>query len=451
MNRSRPTSLRPTSLRRRSLLQAAGISIALPSFESLRSRSVAAESGGTDSDGDSAAAARRMVCIGNMLGFYPGAFWPSQPQAEAASPPPQSQSQSLSETLASMAPHAGDFTVIGGLDHGLKGGHFSIHAFLSGVRSIDAKSMPDGNITLDQYAAETIGGKTRFASLTVGSDSGIHGGCQLSWSRAGTRVPPITGPRELFEKLFVGVAAADKQKSADRFRLKESILDAVGGDAKSISRQLNRRDAEKLDEYLSSIRDVEKRLGDSKRWIDIDKPAPPFDPPTNTNMVDDLPMLYDLIAIALETDSTRIATLEIGGDFEARDFGFKSGYHSLSHHGQRQDSIDALKKIESYQVEQFSRFLTKLRETPVGDSNLLEQTSVLFGSGMGNANSHTNTNLPIVVAGGGFRHRGTLWFDEKSATKPPLTNLYLTMLQRFGIETDRFSTSTGTLSGLEIA
>jgi hypothetical protein len=434
-------------LGRRSLLQAAGISIALPAFDSLRQDATAAEPNSGAADASSSP--RRMVCIGNMLGFYPEAFWPTQLEV---SPAPKSKAQrsvDLSPTLSSLAAHQGDFTVIGGLDHGLKGGHFSIHAFLSGVRSVDAKSMPEGNITLDQYAAETIGGQTRYASLTVGSDSGIHGGCQMSWSRAGTRVPPITGPRELFEKLFVGVAQADKQHAADRFRMKESILDAVNGDAKSISRRLNRRDAQKLDEYLTSIREVEKRLSNSKQWVDIDKPPAPFDPPKNTNMVDDLPMLYDLIAIALQTDSTRIATLELGGDFEARDFGFRSGYHSLSHHGQREEAIEALKKIESYQVEQFSRFLTKLRETESGDSNLLERTSVLFGSGMGNANSHTNTNLPIVVAGGGFRHRGSMWFEKKEANRPPLTNLYLSLLQRFGVETERFSTSTGTLRGLE--
>ncbi|MCO8120722.1 DUF1552 domain-containing protein [Stieleria sp. TO1_6] len=423
---NRPDSAR---LRRRSLLRAAGVSIALPAFASLRGQAEAAPSNGKNP--------QRMVCIGNMLGFYPEAFWP------------QHDSETLSTTLASLADHKRDMTVIGGLDHGLKGGHFSIHAFLSGVRNVDAKSMPDGNMTLDQAAAETIGGQTRFASLTVGSDSGIHGGCQMSWSRAGTRVPPITGPGQLFEKLFVGIAPKDQQKAADRFRMKASILDAVGGDARSIARELNSRDRNKLDEYLTSIREVEQRLENSKQWVDIEKPTAPFDRPTKTNMVDDLPMLYDLITLALQTDSTRIATLEIGGDFEARDFGYRSGYHSLSHHGQRQDAIDALIKIESYQVEQFSRFLTKLRESEIGDSNLLDQTSVLFGSGMGNANSHTNTNLPIVLAGGGYRHQGTMWFDKNSPHRPPLTNLYLTMLQRFGVQTERFSTSTGTLRGLE--
>ncbi|KAA5545255.1 DUF1552 domain-containing protein [Roseiconus nitratireducens] len=434
-------------LGRRSLLRAAGVSISLPAFESLRGSRSASASENVQNE-----APRRMVCVGNMLGFYPDAFWPKQAENQTGDADQQADAQpALSTTLQSLQPHRRDLTVIEGLDHDLKGGHFSIHAFLSGVRSGDAKSMPDGNITLDQFAAESIGGQTRFPSLVIGSESGIHGGCQMSWTRAGTRVPPISGPRQLFEKLFVGVADADKRQAADRFRLKESILDAVNGDAKSLAKRLNRRDQRKLDEYLTSIRDVEQRIDLSKQWIDIEKPAAPFEPPKNTNMVEDLPVLYELIALALQTDSTRIATLELGGDFEARDFGFRSGYHALSHHGQRPDAIEALIKIESYQVEQFSKFLTRLRDFESGESNLLDQTAVLFGSGMGNANSHTNTNLPIVLAGGGFRHRGTMSFDRKAPQRPPLTNLYLSMLHRFGIEVDRFSTSTGTLRGLEWA
>ncbi|OYP32275.1 DUF1552 domain-containing protein [Rhodopirellula sp. MGV] len=438
---------------RRNLLRAAGITVALPALPSLRRPAKAAEPNQPEQLDDGP---RRMVCIGNMLGFYPGAFWPD---ALAGNKHPSGErrpggnepieKKTLSPTLASLESRLAELTIIGGLDHGLKGGHFAIHGFLSGLKHSDAKTMPDGNISVDQYAAEKSGGQTRFASLTVGSDSGIHGGCQMSWSRAGTRVPPITGPKELFDKLFVGTKASDKQLAEDRIRLKQSILDSVNGDAKSIAKSLNPRDRQKLDEYLSSIRDVEKRLDNQRNWIDVPKPPAPFDPPRNSNMVDDLPMLYDLITIALQTDSTRIATLEIGGDFEARDFGFKSGYHALSHHGMREDAIAALKVIDAYQVEQFSRFLQKLSDLESGETSLLSRTSVLFGSGMGNANSHTNSNLPIILAGGGFKHRGFLAFDQASNDRPPLTNLFLSMLQRFGIETDRFATSTGTLTGLE--
>jgi hypothetical protein len=165
-------------------------------------------------------------------------------------------------------------------------------------------------------------------------------------------------------------------------------------------------------------------------------------------MVEDLPLLYDLIALALQTDSTRIATLEIGGDFNPRDLGVNGDYHALSHHGQLEDRIEALITLETYQIEQFVRFIEKLSALQDGERRLIDQTMVLFGSGMGNANSHTNTNLPVILAGGEFKHGQMLAFDGKSPHRPPLTNLFVSMLQKFGMETDQFATSTGTLRGL---
>ena len=382
---------------------------------------------------------RRMVCIGNMLGFYPEAFWPEK------SVDPTLES---SRTLKPLQPLQKDLTLISGLDHGVNGGHFSIHAFLSGVRAADAKSMPDGNITVDQRAAEALVGQTRFSSLTVGSQDGIHGGCQMSWTRSGTRVPPIPGPQQLFRKLFVTEDAQNQKRAADRLNLHGSILDAVLGDAHALQPELSQIDRHKLDEYFTSIRDVEQRLELRRQWLDIPKPKPPIAEPKNSDMVTDLPLLYDLIALAIQTDSTRIATLELGGDFESRPFGYSSGYHALSHHGHVQESIDALIEMETYQVTEFARFLGKLKSLSDENGSLLDQTMVLFGSGMGNANSHTNNNLPVVLAGGGFRHTGHLAFDADEKGRPPLTNLFVTMLQQMGVETDRFATSTGTLRGL---
>ncbi len=425
---------------RRHFLRAAGVSIGLPFFASL----------GRASEHASSAPKKRMVCIGNMLGFYPDAFWPKTERSTLVSGLQESAlgQFELGQTTASLEPILDRLTVISGLDHGLKGGHFAIHAFLSGVRQIDAKSMPTANVTLDQYAAEFIPGQTRFPTLTIGSESGIHGGCQLSWTRSGTRVPPITGPQQLFKKLFESTEEKDKHAEKNRFRMQSSILDLVQSNANSLKRKLNQQDKDKLDEYMTSVRDVEKRLELRRNWVDIPKPDAPFPTPKNRNMVEDLPLLYDLIALALQTDSTRIATLEIGGDFEPSDLGIRGGYHSLSHHGQRQESIDALIKIEQYQVEQFARFVGKLTETNDENGSLLDQTSVLFGSGMGNANSHTNNNLPILLAGGGFRHGRSLAYDSNDRNRPPLSNLFVSMLQNFGVETDEFGLGTGTLRGL---
>lgn len=162
-------------------------------------------------------------------------------------------------------------------------------------------------------------------------------------------------------------------------------------------------------------------------------------------MVDDLPLLYDLIVLALQTDSTRIATLEIGGDFESRYFDIRKGYHSLSHHGKVKENIENLLVLEEYQMKHFARFLEKLKGISDGEGSLLDHTMVLFGSGIANANSHTNKNLPVILAGGGFEHGEHRAFPGGGPWKRPLCNLYLSLLQKFGVETDQFGTSTGTI------
>ena len=434
MNSERPT-FAPS---RRHFLRATGITLALPLLESLGGRVFAQNSAVGALPGKAAGTTRpkRMVCVGNMLGFHPPTFFPTQ----------TGRDYELPTVLESIKPLQPEVSVFSGLDHGVKGGHFAISSFLSGVRTADAKGMPEGNLTLDQRAAETMGGATRFPSLALGSESGLHGGCLMSWTRSGTRVPPISTPRELFRKLFVSDGAAQVASSTDRLNLKGSILDAVQGDAKSLERHLGQRDKEKLEEYFTSVRDVEKQIELRRQWAHIPKPDPKMKEPNNKGFVSDLPLMYDLIA--LQTDSTRIATFEIGGDFEANAFGLNGGYHAFSHHGQRPEAIAALIKMERYQIEQFARFLTKLRSTEDGPGSLLDHSMVLFGSGMGNANSHTNGNLPIIFAGGGFKHGEHKAYPEKGLGRQPLCNLYLSMLQRFGIEVNKFGTSTGTLSGL---
>ena len=430
-------------MHRRMFLRNTGVSIALPFLPSLMSAremfSVPRVEPPTKS---------RMVCVGNMLGFYPDAFWPVTGDDSESSGFSIQREFRMGRTTAPLEAIRDRATIIKGLDHGTKGGHFAIHSFLSGVRQIDAKSMPDGNVTIDQYAAEAIPGQTRFPSLTIGSEGGIHGGCQLSWTRTGTRVPPIPGPEQLFKLLFVKDNDQDIAAATDRFQLQGSILDLVRDQAHDVEKKLNVRDRQKLDEFLNSVRDVEKRLAMRRAWIDVPKPQAPFPVPKNRNMVEDLPILYDLILLALKTNSTRIATLEIGGDFNPADLNVKGGYHALSHHGQLKERIEALVKLETYQIEQFVRFIEKLSTEEDESGFLIDQTMVLFGSGMGNANSHQNTNLPVILAGGGFEHGNLMTFKSKGLRRPPLTNLFVTMLQQFGIETDTFSTSTGTLRGL---
>jgi hypothetical protein len=433
-------NLSKASPNRRFFLRAAGISMALPLLESLGGRIFAQNAAVGSLAGKEVSAVRpmRMVCIGNLLGFYPPAFFPKKTGTD----------YELPESIEALKPHQKDFTLYSGLDHGIKGGHFAMSSFLSGVKTSDAKGMPEGNITVDQRAAETLGGATRFPSLTLGSESGIHGGCLMSWTRSGTRVPPISTPRELFQKLFINEDAKSLAASMDRLDEKGSILDALNGDAKSLQRHLGKRDKEKLDEYFTSVRDVEQQIELHRKWASVPKPDPKIKEPKNTDFVSDLPLMYDLIALALQTDSTRIATLEIGGDFEASAFGLSGGYHGLSHHGMREDAIKGLIKMERYQVEQFAKFLARLKSIEDGSGNLLDHSMVLFGSGMGNANSHQNTNLPIILAGGGFKHGEHKAIPAKGPGRQMLCNLYLSMLHRFGAEVDAFGTSTGTLTGI---
>ncbi|MEM1296601.1 MAG: DUF1552 domain-containing protein, partial [Verrucomicrobiota bacterium] len=229
-------------------------------------------------------------------------------------------------------------------------------------------------------------------------------------------------------------------------RLQNSILDSAMDEARTLSSRVNHEDKAKLDEYFTAIRDVEKRLELRERWTDRPKPEAPFEAPANTNTVEDLPMLYELIALALQTDSTRVATLEIGGCFLPQNLGIKKSYHGLSHHGNDEEAIAHLITLEKYQIKEFGRFLTRLAGMQDGDQNLLDSTAVLFGSGMGNGNSHTNSDLPILLAGGGYEHGKFKKLPTHGGQKIPLCNLYLDIVQRMGIEAEAFGTSTGTFS-----
>ena len=418
--------------RRRFVLQSVTGSLLLPSLASLAS----AQSSAPATEGSAVSQARRFVAVGNLLGFQQKHFFP------------ETTGKGYEETtlLKPLHEHREKFTVYRGLDHGLRGGHFAVHTFLSGVLHHESKNRHDGNVTLDQFLADSVGGETRFPSLTVGSEGGIHGGCQLSWTRSGVRVPPITGPAALFEKLFVTETESQRNRKVRETELQASILDSVLEEAGDLSRRINREDRGKLDEYFSSIRDVEKKIRTRRQWTDQEKPEAPFKRPANTNTVDDLPMLYELIALALQTDSTRVATLEIGGSFLPQNLGIDKSYHSMSHHGNDEEVVANLLKLETYQLDQFSRFLKRLSGMETETGSLLDSTAVLFGSGMGNGSSHTNTDLPILLAGGGYDSGEYKQVASKGVQKIPLCNLFVDIAQRSGVETDSFGTSTGAFS-----
>jgi hypothetical protein len=254
--------------------------------------------------------------------------------------------------------------------------------------------------------------------------------------------------------LFISEGEQARKEAAEHLSLKKSILDSILGQAHQLDRKLSSADKEKLDEYFTSIRDVENRLELDKQWSQVAKPTTRMPEPENRSTVEDIPVMFDLITAAIKTDSTRIASYELAGqNFDTSFFGMSAGYHNLSHHGQKEDKIKNLKQIEYYQMEQFARFLERLGSTPEpgGNGTLLDHTMILFGSGMGNANAHVNKDLPIILAGGGFRHGEHKVYPVEDRRRVPLCNLYLSMLQRFGVATDSFATSTGTLTGLDFA
>ncbi len=420
--------------RRQFVIRSVAGSLALPTLSSLAGQPLSSLR--ELSTSGAAVGARRFVAVGNLLGFQQKHFFP------------ETAGTGFEETtlLKPLAANREQITVYRGLDHGLRGGHFAVHSFLSGVLHHESKHRPDRNITIDQFLADAVGTQTRFPSLTVGSEGGIHGGCQLAWTRSGIRVPPITGPAELFEKLFVTLPQQQRAQRRQANSLQASILDSILQEANSLQSRVNREDRAKLDEYFTSIRDVEKQLEIRRQWVDRPKPPAPFEQPADTNLVHDLPLLYELLALALQTDSTRVATLEIGGNFLPQHLGIDKSYHSLSHHGNDPKVVAHLITLETYQLEQFGKFLTRLAGIQDGPQTLLDSTTVLFGSGMGNANSHTNTDLPIVLAGGGY---GRGEFKQVPTTGPgkvPLCNLFLDIARRTGVDAESFGTSTGTFS-----
>ena len=389
----------------------------------------------------------RMVCTGLNFGFVPRLFFP-----EVTGP-----DYELSERLKPLKKLKNDFTVFSGLDHGTeaRGGHGGVHAFLSGVLSKNSKGMPEANISIDQKAAQHVGVQTRYPSLQL--SSGYDTNNMISWSASGVSIPPVTSVETLYDLLFQKIDPRLRSSEQAKYAVRTSILDLVRTDAEYLKRRVGTRDRDKLDRYFTSVRDVEKRLTQASQWLDKPKPTVKYRLPAAANeldFVDRVPLYYDLMALALQTDSTRVITLALG-DIGANYGGFNisRGYHQLTHHGKVPEYITELSVIEQFHTSQLARFLTQLRQVqePNGRT-LLDNTMVLFGSGMGNASSHSNRNLPLLLAGGGFRHgeHKSYFKDEAKSDATPAGNLFVSMLQRFGLETDGFGMANSTLTGLEV-
>ena len=408
-------------LSRRRFLQGAGFALTLPAFDSL---TVGAASGEKTS--------RRLVCVGNHLGFYPGNFFPQNSGKDYVA----------TSTLKPLEAHRNDLTVFSNLDHELNGGHRAVQGFLTSIKKEESSGFPEKNISLDQAAAEQVGSATRFPTI----NTGIVNGTDMCWTRAGVHVPPINNPAKLFRALFVNSPQDVRAVERMRLRHRGSVLDALRDSASALNRILNSADSSKLDQYLTSVRDVERRLQMSKEWLDRPKPKSPIAEVQDEERqhIDEVALFYDLMALALQTDSTRIATLETGMGFRTSELDL-DGYHGISHHGKAPGRIDQLRIIESFLSTKLGNFITRLKEAQIFDNTL-----IVFGSGMSDASSHSNRNLPVLLAGGGLEHRGHLVCPSDQHQRVPLANLWLSVLQWFGSEASRFGRSTGTFSPMKI-
>jgi hypothetical protein len=414
---------------RRHFLRASGVSVALPFLAGL-SRPVL---------GAGPEVKRRFVAINLGLGFLASNFTP-----EKAGP-----DYEPTKYLQFIQDFRSQFTVISGTSHpNVDGGHHAERSFLTAAPHPGSPSFKN-SVSLDQVAAEHIGLKTRFASLSL-----TTGNLGLSWSRSGVEIPAISRPSAVFARMFLEGDAQEKAAARKWLAEGRSILDLTLAGANSVERKLGPRDREKLQQYLAAVREAEIRLHKAEEWENKPKPKPSAPPPTDIENLADIVgrtrLLYDMIHLALESDSTRIVTLSqpLSAPVPPVE-GVNEGYHNLSHHGQDPGKIAQLTLIEIEQMKAFRGFLAKLHATDDAGGTLLDRTTLLLGSNLGNASSHSNENLPIILAGGGFRHGQHLAFSQ--AKNAPLPNLFATILQRLGLESDRFASSTGTLTGLEMA
>jgi hypothetical protein len=406
------------AISRRSLLRASGVSIALPFLE-------------TFARAKQPPARQRFVCMANPFGMVGDAFFP-----EGEGP-----GAKLPSGLEAFEPLRGKFTVFSNLDHGINGGHAATHAFLSGVRTQESATMPDGNITLDQFFGESQAGKTRFPVLNTSAGSNKGGACELSWTRSGVLVPAIQDVSRVFKMLFVDDAPDAANARAEKFDRQGSILDAVLEQAKAMEQRLSKRDQEKVQQYLTSVREVEAAIQQEKAWLHKPRPKVDFSEPKDGTVTQQIPIMLDLIILALETGSTNVATLEVPGGFDAKGVGLAAkGYHAYSHHGKDPALMDGQRKIEKYQLDHLAKFITKLEGL-----GMLGSTQVLFGSGMGDGSAHTNKNLPVLLAGGAHKHVCHAILPEANGSRLPLCNLYLQIALMFGVESNRFGHSTGAL------
>lgn len=434
-----PGSLRHRSIARRRLLRGVGVAMSLPFLEAM-SPAFSKRARGAGNSG--VAKPRRMLAICNNLGVLPTHFFPADAGFDYTS----------SHYLSFLQPFRSDFTVFSGVSHpNVDGGHPSDISFLTAAPH-PASSSFRNSISLDQHIAEHIGAKTRFPSLTLA----VNGSSSLSWTASGVAIPPEQSASNVFRQLFLQGTQDEVDAKIREIDNGRSILDTVASQAKLLQSNLGSGDRDRMDQYFESVRDLENRLQASRAWEKRPKPVVdepvPNDPPTAALFIQKIQLMYRMTRLAFQTDSTRAVTMMQNGvatpTIRIRGTAITDGYHNLSHHGKSTDKLSQLQAIDEWQMRAIAGLLEELKSVEEDGESLLDRTMVLYGSNLGDANAHSTTNMPILLAGGGFRHGQHLEFDRSN--NYPLPNLFMSMLERMGIESNIFATATGTMRGLEI-
>ncbi len=374
---------------------------------------------------------RRLLLVCLPLGIYREAFVPKKSGSD----------YELTDYLAPLKDLRDHFTVISGLEHlGVGGGHAAQARIFTGIPSAERNRR-----SLDQHVAATLGRRTRFDTLTLSA-----GANDFSWTDSGSMAPPEKNAIDAFTKLFVEEGSANKEKVLREIGRGKSILDHVFDEAREMQNRLSKRDQEKLEEYFESVRATEKRLVKSEEWMHSPKPKIDARSPKSfapDEIISNLRTVCDLSHLAIKTDSTRVITFGYFRQDTVAVPGVNIGYHNLSHHGQEGGNIAQLKRIESAFFAELKTLLTNLKETREGDATLLDRTTILVTSNLGNGSSHSNKDLPVLLAGGRFQHGEHLAFEPSTV---PLSNLFVSVLHQLGLEDQSFGTSTGPLKGLGI-
>jgi hypothetical protein len=439
MKPSAPFIATRQALSRRRFLRGVGVAISLPLLDAMHPGTAHAASSSLTRN----ARPRRMLGICNNLGLRPDLFFPTGTGREYVTSP----------YLELLEAYRNDFTVISGVSHpNVDGGHPSDISFLTAAPH-PASSSFRNTISLDQFIAERIGSLTRFPSLTLSVNGAAR---SLSWTGTGVAIPPEERASEVFNQLFIQGTPEQVDAQVHRLDTGRSILDAVADQAKELQRDVGVRDRSRLEQYFTSVRDLEHRLQESRDWERKPKPLVSVAPPPELNnpsqYMEKVKAMYDLARLAFETDSTRAITLMLNSVGTPAVIipgeTITDSYHNLSHHGKTPEKLAQLKVLDEWHMKLLANLFNDLKAVSEGGESLLDRTMTLYGSNLGDANAHSTINLPTLFAGGGFHHGQHLAFDR--AQNYPLPNLFVSMLQRMDLDENKFASSTGTLRGLEM-